>query len=81
MCSPIHLAPAEVRRRTPSPGLRGPREGQSTGQPHLGPAEALPHPPTVPFPPRVPSTAPFAPSRVCSCNVGVYLCLVWQTAC
>ena len=29
VCSQIRLAPVEVRRRTPSPGLRGTQEGEA----------------------------------------------------
>ena len=40
-CSQIRLAPVEVRRRTPSPGLHGTREGQSKGPPYVGPTLEL----------------------------------------
>ena len=41
VCDEIRLALAEVRRRTPSAGLRGTPGGRRQGSPYVGPRQAL----------------------------------------
>ena len=58
VCDEIHLALAEVRRRTPLPALRGTPGGRSSGPSSMGPRQALVLLFLPPLPPPTPSLTP-----------------------